>query len=191
MNIPDSEIYNASLSFDIKGIADSRLFPVRLDEADRVQLMLSAAREEPAGDKMFAVFETSDGWTVAVRLDSVESVYVLIDPIEHAPEYEPAEPGVVRIHFGDTREPLCVSPAQPEDSALLELDLDAGLETIPRRFLSLSTEDNELVYIGTDHVLLVEIEGTILAEGHRILAEELEELPELPEPPAPVSDRED
>ena len=174
LQIPSSELYNTALSFFLKGAGDAYVFPVRTDEAERVESMLDCISSDPAGKKQFAVFDTTNGWTVAVRLDLVEIAHILSDPIEGAPEYEVAEPGAVRFHFAAEREMLELAPVQAEEVAVLATDLDAGLETIPRRFISLVDEDEEGVYVGMQHVLLVEMETALVAEGQRIVFGEVE-----------------
>lgn len=174
MEIPTSEIYNTALSFVLKGDAASHLFPVRTKVAERIQACLGSASSEPAGLRQFAVFETTNGWTVAVRLDMVEAMHLLSDPLQHELEYDPAETGLVRFHFGAEREPLELAPIHAEEVTVLANDLDDGLETTPRRFISLIDEDDEGLYVGMQHVLLVEMETACIAEGQRIIDGQME-----------------
>jgi hypothetical protein len=178
MQVPASEIYNTALSFILEGNALNHLFPVRTDMAERVQAMFDVVCSDPAGQKKFALFDTTNGWTVAVRLDKVEAMRILSNPIQDDLEYEPAEPGLVRFHFGAEREPLELLPVQAEEVAVLSTELDTGLELTPRRFISLIDEDEEELYIGMTHVLLVEMDTARIEEGIRSIDKTMDALPE-------------
>ena len=131
-------------------------FPVTTAEAERIHSILDATAEEVAGTKKFLVFETLNGWTLAMNLDLADAVRIMWDPIEAGPEYEPASSLTMHCHLQGREDVLSLSPLHADETAALLLDLDAGIDMTPKRFLSITDEDDEKLYLKVAGVALTE-----------------------------------
>ncbi len=171
--VPMNELYDTSVTFMLHGIAEKHTFPVRMDEAQRIQSTLDASSTEPSGKKQFAVFETTNGWTVAVCLAMLEAVYVLIDPIDIAPTYEAADPMMVQCRFADPREVLTAAPSYADEIAAMAMDLDDAIEQHSVRFVSFRDEDGEWLYIAVEHLRLMQNSSALITEGQREIDDDM------------------
>jgi len=172
--IPQNEVYDTSICFMLEGVAQRHCFSVTANEAARIQAVLDRTVREDAGSRQFLVFESLNGWTFAVRIAAIEAMRILQDPIEDEPQFEPAEPMMMLCHFADGRESLSASPIHPEEVATLLLDLEAGIDAQPRRFISLKDEDDEWLYLGVEHIRLIQISTDLAEEGHKAIGRDLQ-----------------
>ena len=172
--IPISEIYDTAIRFTLNGMTSEPTFPVASLELERIQHILDASSNDEAEKREFIVFDTLNGWTVAVRLAMIEMVHVRLNPIHHNIEHEPAPSSMLFCNFGDKREILSTSPPYPEEIAALAIELEDGLSTFPRHFVSLKNVDDEWLYIGVEHIRLVQISTDLITEGHKTIRKDMQ-----------------
>ena len=77
-------------------------------------------------------------------------------------------------NFGDKREILDTSPPYPEEIAALAIELEAGIDTSARRFISIRNINDEWLYIRVEHIRLVQMSTDLINEGHKTIRKDMQ-----------------
>lgn len=161
------------LKFFVSGIEEPFIFHVSAEESARASGLQGFPMEDETS--RFFCFDTADGRSVAISLPDVELLHYLWDPLVIQPseakqEDDDEPPHELRLYFRDRAEPFVAMSSDPEDLAVLMLDLDGG-HFGGQPFLSFRDEDDEEVAFNTKKLQLIVVPTSELREGHRMISD--------------------